>query len=131
MRSTSSRPLRGGRFREWSTAAPAALVIALCAGGRGLLASAYAVLATTAFRLYDVVYRQRLAGPDAPRDRLEVVGWPVRVLVVGVVAVVSRAGWDVGVARRTLLAAAALGAAVALVSDVRFWRARPQGATAP
>jgi phosphatidylglycerophosphate synthase len=81
-----------GRF-GWLAPAAArvlelALVVALSvwAAQAGLLAGAYAVLAASALRCYDIVYRQRLTGSLGPSDSLRWCGWPVRAIAVGVLA---------------------------------------------
>jgi phosphatidylglycerophosphate synthase len=124
----------GGRF-GWLTPAlcrvvEQALVVGLvvAAAGRELLPGAYAVLAVAAFRGYDVTYRQRLAGATVTRDALRWAGWPVRVVVVAVVALlvsgnVLGAGPAVGVLG--LLAGLWFGAA--LWCSARWWADRSRG----
>jgi hypothetical protein len=82
------------------------------------LPGAFAWLAVVAFGLYDLVYRQRLAGVSGVQALLagRAFGWPVRVVLVLVVLLAAgeRAG-DV------LVVASALLAAAVLTSSARFW----------
>jgi phosphatidylglycerophosphate synthase len=83
------------------------------------LPGAFAWLAVVAFGLYDLVYRQRLAGVTGPGLLAgPVFGWPVRVLLV--LAVLLVAGDSAGF---VLVAASAVLAAAVLTSSVRFWGA--------
>jgi phosphatidylglycerophosphate synthase len=83
------------------------------------LPGAFAWLAVVAFGLYDLVYRQRLAGVTGPGLLAgPVFGWPVRVLLV--LAVLLVAGDSAGF---VLVAASAVLAAAVLTSSVRFWSA--------
>jgi phosphatidylglycerophosphate synthase len=85
------------------------------------LPGAFAWLAVVAFGLYDLVYRQRLAGVSDVRGLLggPVFGWPVRVLLVLVVLLAAgdRAG-------TVLVVASAVLAAGVLTSSGRFWGAQ-------
>jgi phosphatidylglycerophosphate synthase len=85
------------------------------------LPGAFAWLAVVAFGLYDLVYRQRLAGVSDSPGLLAgpVLGWPLRVLLVLVVLAV--AGQSAGT---VLVAASAVLAAAVLTSSVRFWGAQ-------
>jgi hypothetical protein len=97
-------------------AAVAALVLWL---EPAALPGAFAWLAVVAFGLYDLVYRQRLAGVTGPGLLAgPVFGWPVRVLLV--LAVLLVAGDSAGF---VLVAASAVLAAAVLTSSVRFWSA--------
>jgi phosphatidylglycerophosphate synthase len=129
-----------GTTRRWGWLVPAACraleagaIVALCwrAGGRELLAGAFAVLSASAFRDYDVVYRQRLGGARFPGDALAWVGWPVRVAAVALVGLAVVAGWSPGDGRWALLGLAAGWGSAALAASVWWWRQLPPGATAP
>jgi phosphatidylglycerophosphate synthase len=125
-----------GAARRWGWLVPAAcraveagLVVALLwsAAGRQLLPGAFALLGVAAFRGYDVVYRQRLAGAVGPGDRLVRCGWPVRVGAVALLALGVGAGLSPSTAAAVLwVLAAALGVA-ALVACARWWRRLPPG----
>ncbi len=104
--------------------------LAAWAGGADLLPGAYAVLAVGAFRLYDVVYRQRLGAAVRTEDGLARVGWPARVVVVGALAAVG-AGAGTGPAGAALVGSAGVFGLLALAASARWWRAQPRGATAP
>jgi phosphatidylglycerophosphate synthase len=124
----------GGRF-GWLTPALCRLVeqalvvgVALAAAGQQLLPGAYAILFVAAFRGYDVTYRQRLAGATVTRDPLRRAGWPVRVLVVVVVALLVAAGvLGAGPAVVVLTLLAALWFVVALRCSARWWADRSRG----
>ncbi len=109
------------------------LVVGACwLSSRSLLPAAFAVLAVVAFRLYDVVYRQRLTGSAPPPDRLTPWGWPVRAaLVLLAVGVASWSGANPTATRWALVGAAAVWLVAAVGSSVAFWRSQPAGATAP
>jgi hypothetical protein len=81
---------------------------------------AFAWLAVVAFGLYDLVYRQRLAGATV-RGLLGPVpfGWPVRVLVV--LVVLLAAGPHAG---EVLVVAAGLLAVALVASSAAFWGAQ-------
>ncbi|HET8615709.1 MAG TPA: CDP-alcohol phosphatidyltransferase family protein [Actinomycetales bacterium] len=81
---------------------------------------AFAWLAVVAFGLYDLVYRQRLAGTAGVQGLLNGVpfGWPLRLLLVLVVLLAAGAH-----AGAVLGAAGGLLAVLLLVSSGRFWAA--------
>lgn len=83
------------------------------------LPGAFAWLAVVAFGLYDVVYRQRLAGATV-RGLLGPVpfGWPLRVLVVLVVLLAAGAH-----AGQVLVVAAGLLLVAVVTSSAAFWSA--------
>jgi phosphatidylglycerophosphate synthase len=85
------------------------------------LPGAFAWLAVVVFGLYDVVYRQRLAGASDSPGLLGGVpfGWPVRVLLVLVLLLAS--GEHAGA---VLTVAGALLAVAVLTSSGRFWGAQ-------
>jgi Family of unknown function (DUF5941) len=58
------------------------------------LPGAYLLLAAIAFHQYDVVYRRRLtgAGPDRARTWLDLVPWPIRVVVIAALTLLLGAG---------------------------------------
>jgi phosphatidylglycerophosphate synthase len=124
-----------GRF-GWLTPSACRLVeqalvvgVAAAVAGQELLPGVYAVLFVAAFRGYDVTYRQRLAGATVTRDPLRSAGWPVRVLVVAVVALLVAAGvLGAGPAAAVLALLAALWFAAALRCSARWWADRPPGA---
>jgi len=102
--------------RAAEQAAVAGLVVWLAPSA---LPGAFAWLAVVAVGLYDLVYRQRLAGVTRPGLLGgPVFGWPVRVLLV--LAVLLAAGDSAGF---VLVAASAVLAAAVLTSSVRFWGA--------
>ncbi len=125
----------GGRF-GWLAPSLCRLVeqalvvgVLLAAGGQELLPGAYAVLFVAAFRGYDVTYRQRLAGATVTRDPLRSAGWPVRVLVVAVVALLvtgGRAGRRAG-CRGPGAGGGGLWFAAALRCSARWWADRSRG----
>jgi hypothetical protein len=79
---------------------------------------AFAWLGVVAFGLYDLVYRQRLAGDADVRGALSDLpfGWPVRLVLVLVVLLVSGAH-----ASLVLTLAAAVLMVALLTSSGRFW----------
>lgn len=125
-----------GARQPWGWLAPAACraveicgVVALLwwAAGRELWPGAFALLGVTAFRGYDVVYRQRLAHAVTPDDGLAWLGWPLRVGAVGLLALAVAVGAPVSTAKAALwILAAALGLSAVLAS-ARWWRRLPAG----
>ncbi len=84
----------------------------------GALPAAYLLLAAVALHQYDVVYRQRLAEAGGDEGWLGRVGWPVRVLVVGVlVLALPPAGL-----RAALLVLGVLAALLTALDSVTWWR---------
>ena len=121
----------GGRF-GWLSPALCRLVeqvlvvgLVAAAAGERLLPGAYAVLAVAAFRCYDLTYRQRLAAATLPDDTLRRAGWPVRVVVVALVAALvtgGAVGSGAGVVVLGVLAA--VWFLVALRASARWWADR-------
>ena len=75
-----------------------------------------------------MTYRQRLAGATVTRDPLRSAGWPVRVLVVAVVALLARADvLGAGPAVVVLALVAGLWFAAALRCSARWWADRSRG----
>jgi phosphatidylglycerophosphate synthase len=122
-RGASGALSRAGWLRPaLARAAEQALVAGLVAWlAPSSLPGAFAWLAVVAFGLYDVVYRQRLAGVSGVRGLLggSIFGWPVRVLLVLVVLLVT--GEHAGA---VLTVASAVLAAAVLTSSGRFWGAQ-------
>jgi phosphatidylglycerophosphate synthase len=116
---------RLGRTRRLGWLAPAA-ARAVEAGGLaalvgwhrpGALPVAYLLLAAVALHQYDLVYRRRLTGTAGPGSALDRLVWPVRVVVVAVLALLLPEG--------ALTAVLAVLGAILLVAggvdSVRWW----------
>jgi phosphatidylglycerophosphate synthase len=73
---------------------PGGLVLLVGLTRPAALPGAYLLLAAVAFHQYDVVYRRRLtgAGPDRARTWLDLVPWPVRVVVIAALTLLLGAG---------------------------------------